>query len=79
MYRLWSVPVARRWVWRLVVICAGVSASSPFSPPSRTLVKQTPDPSASGHYIDSAACWYSTTAETAHISWQSRFFLTTTS
>ena len=48
MYRLSSIPAARRWVWRLVVICAAVSASSPFSPPSTTLGNRNLDPSANG-------------------------------
>ena len=32
VYRLSSMPAARRWVWMLVVICAGVGANSPFLP-----------------------------------------------
>ena len=44
MYRVPSMPVARRWVGRLVVICAGVKAGSPFSPPSRTLGNRNSDP-----------------------------------
>ena len=78
MYRLSSMPAARRWVWRSVVICAGVNASSPFSPPSRPLGNKSYDPSASDNCMDFPACWCSTTAATAQISRQSRFFLTTT-
>ena len=33
-----------RVAWRLVAICAGVNASYPISPPSRTLGNRNPDP-----------------------------------
>ena len=46
-YRLCSIPAARKWAWRFEVICAGVSASFPLSPLSRTLGKKNPEPSAS--------------------------------
>ena len=30
VYRLYSMPAARKWAWRLVVICTAVSATSGF-------------------------------------------------
>ena len=74
MYPLSSMPTARRWVGRLVVICTGVvNVSSPFYPPTtcRTLGNKSPDPLASAHCMYYAACRYSTTAATAQISRQS--------
>ena len=46
VYRASSMRAVRRRVSRLVAICAGVNASSPISPPSRTLGNGNPDPSA---------------------------------
>lgn len=66
------------WVWRLVGIYVSVNANSPVSTSSRTLGNRNPDLSARGHCLDSAACWFSTMAATARISWQSRFLLATT-
>ena len=71
MSRLLSMPTARRWVGRLVVICAGVNASSPFAPPSGALGNKNPDPSARADCMYSAACRYSTTATTTQNSWHS--------
>ena len=51
MYRLSSMPTARRWVGRLILICAGVYASSPLS---RTLGNRNPDCSASTRCMYSA-------------------------
>ena len=44
VYRVSSMRAVRRRVWRLLAICAGVNASSPISPPSRTLGNRNPDP-----------------------------------
>ena len=53
-------------------------ASSPLSPPSRTLGNMNAYPSESDHCMNSAACRYSTAAATAQTSRRSTFFLTTT-
>ena len=71
-----SMP-ACRWVWRLVVICPGVNASSPFSPPSRTARERNLGISARNDRMDSSACRDATTAVNARIRRQSGLFLTT--
>ena len=44
MYRFMSsVPAAREWIWRLVVICAGVNATYIVFPHSIALGNHTPD------------------------------------
>ena len=78
VYCLFSIPAARRLVWRFAVICAGVNARFPFYPLSRTLGNKKLEPSTRAHCMDAAACWYSIIAATAQISRQSVFLLTTT-
>ena len=79
MYRFMSsVPAARKWIWRLVVICAGVNAAYILFLQSITLGNQNPALYASDPCMDFASCRYSTTAATVQFLRQSRRFLTTT-
>ena len=76
-----SVPAARKWVWRLVVICAGVNATCIIFLHSITLGNKNPDLDdlyVSDPCVDSAFCRYSTTTATLQILRQSRLFRTTT-
>ena len=73
-----SVPAARKWIWRLVVICACVNARYIMFPHSIALGNRNPDIYASDQCMDSASWRYSTTAATVQISRQSRLFLATT-
>ena len=71
-----SIPAACKWIWRFAVTCAGVIATFPLALPYRKL--GDPEPSASSHCMDNAACRYSIMATTAQISRQLAFLLTTT-
>ena len=62
VYRFMSLPAARKWVWRLVVICAGVNATYIIFPHSITLGNKNPDLYVSDPCMDSASCRYPTTA-----------------
>ena len=78
VYRLSSIPAARRWVWRFKVICNGVYAKFPLPPLSRTLGNRKPEPATSSHSMDAAACRYFIMDTTAQISRQFSLIFTTT-
>ena len=73
-----SVPAARKWIWGLVVICAGVNTAYIIFPHSVTLGNKYPDHYVSHPCMDFASCRYSSTAATVQILRQSRLLLTTT-
>ena len=78
VYRfMYSVPAARKWMWRLVVVCAGVNTTYVIFPHYVTLGNRNPDLYVSALCMDSASCRHSTTASTVQSLRQSRFFLTT--
>ena len=72
-----SEAAARKWIWRLVVICACVNATCIIFPHSITLGNNNPDLYdliVSDPCIDSASCRYSTTAATVPAVWALHYY-----
>ena len=72
-----SVSATGKWIWGLVVICAGVNATFLMFPRSITFRNKNPVIYFRELCMDSASCRYSTTAATVQFLRQSRLFLTT--